>query len=346
MIRWKVVVSLTAIFASAAVSAHADSNTAMSESMFDEGKRLMAAGQYAQACPKFEESYRLDPATGTLLNLASCHEKEGKLATAWAEFRDAITAARRDARPDRVKFATERANALEPILSRLILEVPESVRVASLQVNLDGKPLGSASWGTPIPLDPGAHRVTAVAPGKAEWAVEVELGNKADRKQITVPPLSDLPPQQAAGAPGPQSPPGSTQEQLATGTIDKGATTDRAWQRPTGYVLGGLGIVGVGLGTVFLIQRGSKVSDRDAICPSGIHCTEAEASQIEQLTQDARSASRLSAVGFAAGGLALVGGAVLVLTAPSDRKGSSADRLALRAWRDAQGTWVGAQGAW
>ncbi|HMA94514.1 MAG TPA: tetratricopeptide repeat protein, partial [Polyangiaceae bacterium] len=341
MIRWKVVASLTATYAFATGSAYADSSTAMSESMFDEGKRLMSAGQYAQACPKFEESYRLDPATGTLLNLAACHEKEGKLASAWAEYRDAIAAARKDARTDRVTFATERANALEPLLSRLVIDVPANVRVASLQLNLDGKPLGEASWGTPIPLDPGVHRITAVAPTKKAWDTEIELGKKADRKQITVPPLSDLPPQNAAAS-APEGRPSPEQNHVPQTSASTAADERREWQRPMGYVVGGLGIVGLGLGTVFLLQRGSKVSDRDAVCPSGLHCTEAEARQIEDLTQDARKASRLSAVGFAVGGIALVGGAVLVLTAPSGREASTSSTLALRAWRDARGTWLGA----
>lgn len=346
MIRWKVVASLTAPVAFASMSARADTNTAMSESLFDEGKRLMAAGQYAQACPKLDESYRLDPATGTLLNLAACHEKEGKLATAWAEYRDAIAAARKDARPDRVKFATERANALESILSRVVIDVPESVRVASLDVKLDGKPIGEASWGMPIPLDPGAHRVTAVAPDKAEWSFEFEIGRKADRKQIAVPALSDLPPRPSAVASASGAQSGQTQAHLSVAPIDSGADASQSWQRPAGYVLGGLGIVGLGLGTVFLVQRGSKVSDRDAICPSGLHCTEAEASRIAELTQEARTASRVSVIGFAAGGIALVGGAVLVLTAPSHAEATKSKPVAFRAWRDPQGTWVGAQGVW
>ncbi len=54
------------------------SNTALAESLFREGKRLSSEKKFAEACPKFAESYRLDPGLGTLLNLATCHESEGQ----------------------------------------------------------------------------------------------------------------------------------------------------------------------------------------------------------------------------------------------------------------------------
>src|SRR5450432_2466634 len=68
----------------------------LAQSLFEQGKQLMQAGRYADACPKLEESQRLDPGGGTMLNLALCYEDEGKISTAWADFKEALSMARRD----------------------------------------------------------------------------------------------------------------------------------------------------------------------------------------------------------------------------------------------------------
>jgi hypothetical protein len=346
-----VVASLATVVVALAVPAHADSTMALSESLFDEGRRLMTAGQYAEACPKLEESYRLDPATGTLLNLATCHEKSGKTATAWAEYREAIAAARRDGRPDRVKFATEHAAALESKLSRLTISVSGDAETPGLEVRLDGKGLGKGSWGVAVPVDPGKHRVSALAPGKKEWGSEVDLGAAADQRQVTVPLLSNDPAAGAGPAANDRQPasspsgvgPGSTTEPAGGNDADR-ATSSGTWRRPLGYAVGGLGLVGIGVGVGFAVDRSSKMSDRNAICPSGVHCTADQVSRIRGLEKQARTSGQVATVGFVSGGIALAAGVLLVLTAPS--KPVTSAFASIRVSRDAEATWVSAGGAW
>jgi predicted TPR repeat methyltransferase len=59
-------------------------NPAVAEAVFREAQRLVGEGKVDEACAKFTESQHLDPQLGTLLNLAMCHEKQGRSATALA----------------------------------------------------------------------------------------------------------------------------------------------------------------------------------------------------------------------------------------------------------------------
>ena len=87
----------------------ANAQQALAESLFQQARDLLEQGKVAEACPKFAESQRLDPATGTLLGLALCHEQEGKLASAWAEFVEAQGMAKRDGQQKRQQFAKQKA---------------------------------------------------------------------------------------------------------------------------------------------------------------------------------------------------------------------------------------------
>jgi hypothetical protein len=175
------------------VLAQSETKAAVAEGLYRQARDLMAAGNYGEACPKFAESQRLDPATGTLLNLAACHEKQGKLATAWIEYSDALFAARRDGREDRVDFARQRADELEPKLSRLTLLLDAGADHAGLEIELDGAALGRAVVGAPMPIDPGQHTLRASAPGKKPWQQIIEIAPLADKKVLNIPPLEDAP---------------------------------------------------------------------------------------------------------------------------------------------------------
>jgi hypothetical protein len=182
----------------------AGAEVALAEVLYQKGRELMAEGKYAEACPKFAESYRLDAATGTLLNLAACHESEKKLATAWTEFTEAGASARRDHRDDRVKFVEEHLAAIEPMLSRLTVTVAPNAEVPDLKVQLDGVVVLAAARGVPAPVDPGEHVVEAQAPGRKSWSQRVRINEQAQNLTVMVPLLDvEAPPPRPTPEPTP-----------------------------------------------------------------------------------------------------------------------------------------------
>lgn len=244
--------ALLTLGASRPAFAQTETRAAVAEALYRQARDLMAQGKYDEACPKFAESQRLDPATGTLLNLAACHERQGKLATAWLEYSDAIVASRRDARDDRVQYASERVAELEPKLSRLTLLLAPDADVTGLAIELDGASVGRAVIGAPTPVDPGPHTVKVSAPGKRGRTLNVEVAAVADQKSLLIPKLEDAPPD----APPPE--PAAPQPVRTT----MAPTRDELAVRPVPtsvYVAGGITLAlaaGAGVtGVVYLKQK-------------------------------------------------------------------------------------------
>lgn len=299
------------VTASAFVSAapKAGGNRAAAEALFNQGRELMSAGKYAQACPKFEASQELDPGLGTMLNLAECYEKTGRTASAWAEYREAIPLARAAASKARLDLATERAQALQDRLSTLTIRALSSEdEDPHLEVRRDGVVLQRAELGSPIPVDPGEHSIEASAPGKQPWSSKVQVGADAAQVSIEIPRLSSDDEPGTVGAAAPAGP-----------AADGGSTTrtDRSpgsAQRTTGLVLGGAGVVGLGLGAFFGLQASNKWSDAKSKCADYPYGCSPEGTS---LRSSASSTANLSTVAFIAGGALLATGVVLYLTAPS-----------------------------
>src|SRR6476646_2818243 len=104
-------IAVAALFAAQAALAQGGSPS-IAEQLFLEGKALMQQQQYELACEKLQASHDLDTtATGTLLNLALCHEQINRTASAWAEFRQ-VEAESTGRREDRVTLAREHETKL------------------------------------------------------------------------------------------------------------------------------------------------------------------------------------------------------------------------------------------
>ena len=191
---YRPIAPLSVVLGALALSAtgHAQSAGAQAETLFRQGKDLMARGQIAEACAAFDASQKLDPTIATLLNQAACREKNEQLATAWGLFLEAERQTRTaiDAATQQLhQVAATKAVKLEPRLSTLTVTVPDPNRVPGLQVLRSGEPIEPGAWNRALPVDGGTYQITARAPGNAEWSSTVTVGNEHDVKTIEIPRL-------------------------------------------------------------------------------------------------------------------------------------------------------------
>jgi hypothetical protein len=277
------------------------SEAAIAEALFQDGRRLFTSKKYDEACPKFEESYRLAPKLGTLLNLATCHDAQGKTGSAWGELTEAITLAKDANELDRVAYARKLLDDLDQRLSKLVLDVPFPVE--GLEVRVDGRPLSAATYRTSLPLDPGTHIIEAKAPGHEPWTKDVDVPKGPSSTVVEVPALVALP----SAKPEPSTPP-PTKAAPAQPSESSGNG-----QAVAGWIIGGAGLVGIGVGSVFGLMTFSKQGDSDAFC-EGVRCTQ----EGVDLREGASTTATISTIAFAVGGAAVAGGLVLVLTAGGD----------------------------
>lgn len=313
---------LLALPASHAAAQANASEKAAAEALFDQGVRLMRQNNFGDACPKLEESNRIDPAVGTLLYLGECFERVGKTASAWATFREAASLASNYNQPDRARTAATRAQELEPKLSRLSIELsPDVARIPGVTVKRGLRRLEPSVYGTPLPVDPGDYRVEVSAPGYEVWTAPISVapGGSASVRvpglvKSAEPPPENVPPPAALN---PSSPPNSPALPPAAP-----ASRSLSGQQVAGLVAGSVGLVGVGIGSFFGVRAISRNSDAEKHCPTSGLCNNQTGLD---LTDDARKDAKISNIAFIAGGVLVATGTVLYLTGGSDK----ADRVAL-----------------
>jgi len=282
------------------------SDPAAADALFRKGRESAEKGDWAGACPKFTESQRLDPAPGTLLNLADCEEHLGAFASAYEHFKTALETL--PAGDDRVPFARQRLAALEKRVPHLTLNAAPGLPAAA-KVMRDDVALGSASFGLALPVDPGAHRILVKAPGHEDRSFTIELrpgdaltvlvaAGEADRR-------SDV-----AAASGGASSSAELGRRRSTDRAPDNAASGSGVTRGVSVALLGLGAAGIVTGGV----TGALVLSDKSVVSDPSHCNQITHA-CDQRGVDAASAGRVlspvSTAAFAVGGAALVGGVVL-----------------------------------
>jgi hypothetical protein len=195
--------------------------------------------------------------------------------------------------------------------------------VANVRVSMDGVILLQKIEGSSVEVNPGSHTFTFEAAGgtRIDKQIVVSEGEKNKRIAVSVArvgaqPAAPISTSPAAPAPASSLPPTVSAPLPATGPAATApASSDTSsgppW-RTIGLVTGGVGVVGLAIGTVFGLQASSEKSG--AGCDSNSHCPDAAAAG---KLQDAKNAADLSTVFFVVGGVLGAGGLAMWIFAPS-----------------------------
>jgi serine/threonine-protein kinase len=299
--------ALAALLASALLAAGAaaraqGNDAAIAEALFEEGRKLMVAGDLARACPKLAESERLDPGVGTLLNLGDCWERDHKIASAWAAFVEAEALANRAGQTARARYAAEKSAALEPRLSHLIVRVADDARTRGMIVLRDREILGEATWGVPMPIDPGTHTIEVEAPDRRPWRREIDVAEDGSTLQIDVPPLEVVdvtaPPPRVVVLPPPLPP--------QTPPEPRGNATLRWW----GVGVGAAGVAGIGAA----LTLGAVAMAKDAHTRE-LGCTRTTCPTVEGVAaaHDARVIANVATAVTVVGAVAIAAGVTMFI---------------------------------
>lgn len=282
-----------ALVADAGRALAAGRDPASAEALFRDGRAAFDRGDYAAAKARFAESQRLDPAPGTLLNLALAEEKLGELARAWQHVREALAELPAD---DRRPLAEKLLADLERRVPRLAVALAEGVPPGT-RVRRDDVELQAGSMGVALPVDPGTHVVVVTAEGREEMRY-VTTAHEGETERLVV-------------GPGPRAVAGDEPRAPASGTRWLG------W----GLVAGGGAALAIG-GVGGLLAM-SKKSEVDRHCDAERVCDDQAFSAADR----GKTYATIGTVGFVAGA-ALAGAGVVVLLTSKPGGPSATARVA------------------
>jgi hypothetical protein len=264
-------------------------DAAAAEALFEEGRAALARGDLRVACARLEESLRLDPAPGTLLNLAECERKSGRLAQSWQHLRRALDVL--EPGDERVAYAQRELRSIEPLVPKLTVRLAPGAP-GGARVVRDGVELGQAALGVPLPIDPGPHVVVAAFAGSATRTYDMTIA-AGESRELVVGPVA------AAASP----PPGAV--------VPRDAASPGGARRTISIVVIAAGAAGVVVGAITGALAIDRASTYRAHCSDGA----CDADGLDAASSG-KTLSTMSTIGFLAGGALTLGGFVLLLTAP------------------------------
>ena len=305
-------------------NARAQSKKAVADSLFEEGKTFLQAGDWPAACARFQASFDAEAAVSTAVKIARCREHEGKLARAVAEYRRALEL------NQTLRQTAERKKELESLirndLALLEARVPKlrfeiTPRPSGLEVTVNGTPVPEASLAAPLLVDPGEPEVVVRAPGYREERLKPRVPEGVTHELV----LTLVPDADRAAAPAPAPTPSAvpiavpvpprrvTGSSPSPGPNDVPPGDSGSGQRTFGAVVGGAGAVALGVAAYFGLKTLVLVDAARPRCPED-ECD----GKGYRMMNDAENAQTIGFIVGGAGALLLGGGIALYLSAPSD----------------------------
>lgn len=289
---------------SVAIAGAEPRNVQRADALFRQGRALMKAGDFRAACPKLEESYRLDPAAGTAVNVGDCLDKIGKVGGALLAYQ----AAQKLLAPGdpRITPVTLQIATLEKRVPRLTItlavDAPEGTTATR-----DGKPVDFLDLGKPIGVNPGELVIVVTAPGHESVTSNLTLAEGEARHFVA-----------EVGEPvrgGPVKEPPLLPEQSSVEARDA-PPDDGSTMRTSGYVLGAAGVISTAFGVVSYADFLAKRSQADEVCPGENCADEKTKAEYDRLKLDVNAAGTRAAWGLGLGLTAIAGGVALIVLAP------------------------------
>jgi hypothetical protein len=223
------------------------------DGLFQEGREALKAGDLPRAADRFEKSQELDPSPGTMLNLASVYEQQGKLVKALELFEHA-----RKKLPDtddRYPAARDGIARIKPRIPALRINVAAG-SPPQMAVRVDGAPLPISAIGVDQRMDPGTYTVTTATPGRDELRYEVTL-KESSTQTLTVEAGKKMVAEGSSPQVLPPPPPSGRPPAL----------------QAVGFTAVGVGVAGLAIGAITGILAIVQKGDASSLCPQPSRCT-------------------------------------------------------------------------
>lgn len=285
-----------------AASPQDDSDSARAEELFRLGRKASARGDHQAACESYRESFRLESALGTLLNIAVCEEALGELASAWEHYQRVLPALPEG--DSRLALTRDRLEALDRRLPRVTVLLMAGDRDTT-RIAIGAVEHAVSSLGGPLRVDPGQHELRVLAAGHEPRSYPFQIGEGEQRTLAVEPGVLLAPPPAAEGV--------ATPAQAASSAPPPPRDDSGRLQRTFGWAalaVGGAGLAASAVAFGLVIDRKLTVDD---------HCPDRECDAVgDDAAKSGRTFTYVSLISLAGGALATAGGLYLLWTAPSD----------------------------